>query len=107
MAQVNLGAMYDQGEGVPEDDAEAVKWYRLAAGQGYAEAQHNLGLMYVQGRGVPEDDVLAYHWLNLAAAQGNEEARAIKTLMQARMTAAQIAEAQKLSREFKLKADVN
>ena len=45
-AQYNLGVMYDNGMGVPENDAEAVKWYRKAADQGYAEAQSNLGIMY-------------------------------------------------------------
>lgn len=44
-AQYNLGLMYDNGEGVPEDDKQAIKWYRLAAWQGYAKAQYNLGLM--------------------------------------------------------------
>ncbi len=43
-AQYNLALMYDNGEGVPENDAEAVKWYRKAADQGNAEAQSNLGL---------------------------------------------------------------
>ena len=42
-AQNNLGTIYDNGQGVPEDDAEAVKWYRLAADQGLGEAQLNLG----------------------------------------------------------------
>ena len=45
--------MYRKGEGVPENDAEAVKWYRLAAEQGGARAQSNLGFMYETGRGVP------------------------------------------------------
>jgi TPR repeat protein len=44
-AQWNLGRMYGNGRGVPEDDAEAIKWYRLAAEQGYARAQFNLGGM--------------------------------------------------------------
>ena len=44
-AQHNLGVMYDDGEGVPEDDAKAVTWYRMAAAQGYAAAQNNLGVM--------------------------------------------------------------
>ncbi len=43
-AQYNLGVMYANGDGVPENDAEAVKWYRKAADQGYAVAQYNLGL---------------------------------------------------------------
>ena len=53
-AQYNLGVMYDVGMGVPENDAEAVKWYRKAADQGLAVAQTNLGLMYENGRGVPD-----------------------------------------------------
>ena len=53
-AQYNLGVMYHEGSGVPQDDTEAVKWYRTAAEQGYALAQHNLGLMYQMGLGVPQ-----------------------------------------------------
>ena len=52
-AQYNLGVMYDNGRGVPQDDKTAVKWYRLAAEQGDASAQSNLGVMYGTGQGVP------------------------------------------------------
>ena len=45
-AQYSLGLVYDNGDGIPQDHAEAVKWYRLAADQGHAIAQTNLGLMY-------------------------------------------------------------
>jgi uncharacterized protein len=63
--------MYDrQGQGVPEDDAEAVKWYRMAAEQGLANAQLNLGVMYDYGQGVPEDDAEAVKWYRMAAEQG-------------------------------------
>ena len=55
--------MYEFGEGVPENDAEAVKWYRKAADQGHAQAQYNLGVMYYNGDGVPENHVRAYVWL--------------------------------------------
>ena len=48
-AQINLGIMYDKGNGVPQDYVEAVKWYRLAAEQGIAEAQNNIGWMYHEG----------------------------------------------------------
>ena len=44
-SQVNLGVMYDTGRGVPQDDAEAVRWYRLAADQGDADAQFNFGFL--------------------------------------------------------------
>jgi len=54
-AQTLLGAMYDNGEGVPQDYKTAVKWYTLAAKQGNAFAQSNLGVMYANGQGVPQD----------------------------------------------------
>ena len=54
-AQNNLGVMYDNGEGVIKDAAEAVKWFRKAAEQGYAYAQNNLGVMYEYGNGVIKD----------------------------------------------------
>ncbi len=69
-AQYWLGFKYAIGEGVPEDDAEAVRWYRLAAEQGYADAQVILGEVYANGEGVPEDDVEAVRWYRLAAEQG-------------------------------------
>ena len=89
--------MYAKGDGVPEDDAAAVKWFRKAAEQGDAEAQFNLGAMYAKGEGVPEDYVRAFAWFNLAAAQGDENAEKAKDDIRHRMTAAQIAEAQELS----------
>lgn len=101
IAQHNLGVMYSKGEGVPENDAEGVKWYRRAAEQGYAYAQLALGTMYAKGEGVPEDYVQAYKWWNLSAAQGNENAIANKEMLRKRMTPEQIAEAQKLSAEWK------
>jgi TPR repeat protein len=51
--------MYETGQGVPQDYAEAVKWCRMAVEQGHARAQNNLGIMYGTGRGVPQDYVLA------------------------------------------------
>lgn len=74
-AQVGLGYLYSEGEGVPEDDEEAVKWYRLAAEQGHASAQYNLGFMYANGEGVTEDDKEAVKWFRLAAEQGNGAAQ--------------------------------
>ena len=45
VAQFNLGQMYRDGQGVPQDYKTALKWYRLAAKQGDADAQYNLGVM--------------------------------------------------------------
>ena len=99
-AQYNLGTMYANGEGVPEDDVEAARLYRLAADQGDAPAQYFLGLMYVLGDGVPQDLVQAYMWLNLAAAQGEDDALEIKSMIEKDMTREQIAEGQRMSREW-------
>ena len=99
-AQAALGLKYASGAGVPEDDVEAVRWYRLAAEQRHAEAQWLLGSMYGDGGGVPEDDVLAYMWFDLSAAQGHGSAQESKDIIEGRMTREQIAEAQRLSREW-------
>ncbi len=74
IAQFNLGVMYDEGRGAPQDYAEAVKWYRKAAEQGDARAQLNLGGAYYLGHGVPKDYAEALRWLRKAAAQGNKPA---------------------------------
>ena len=74
-AQSNLGFRYGSGEGVPQDDAAAVRWYRLAADQGYANAQFNLGNMYNNGEGVPQDYTEAVRWYRLAANQGYARAQ--------------------------------
>lgn len=66
-AQATLGSMYDNGQGVVKDDAEAVRWYRQAAEQAHAGAQNNLGLMYLSGRGLTKDEGEAYFWMSLAA----------------------------------------
>ena len=95
--------MYATGEGVPKDAVQAVSWYRKAAEQGHASAQGNLGAMYSRGEGVPKDYVTAYMWRNLAAAQGDEIAKQARDALETPMTPAQIAEAQKLSREWKPK----
>ena len=85
----------------PEDDAEAVRWSRQAAEQGDADAQFMLGLMYTMGEGVPEDDIQAYAWISIAAAQGVENAKIAKEMFTGKMTSAEIAEAQKLSRKYR------
>lgn len=102
-AQYNLGVMFRRGHGVQQDNVEAVKWYRKAAEQGLAEAQLNLGVMYAEGQGVQQDFVQAHMWFDLAAASGDSSAKKDREITAARMTPSQIAEAQRLSREWKPK----
>jgi TPR repeat protein len=80
-AQYVLGVMYDLGQGVPEDDQTAVKWWTLAAEQGQADAQYALGDMYRNGDGVPQDDQAAVKWWTLAAEQGKAVAQFFLGLM--------------------------
>ncbi len=100
LAQFNLGVMYFVGRGVPQEDAEAVRWYRRAAERGDAGAQFNLGLTHFEGRGVAQDYVQAHMWVNLAAAQGRKDARKARDKLAELMTPAQLAEAQRLAREW-------
>ena len=62
--------LYDEGRGVPENDAEAARLYRLAAEQDYTSAQYNLGVMYSRGIGVPENGAEAVRWYRKAADKG-------------------------------------
>ncbi len=73
IAQFNLGLMYDNGEGVPQDYQAAVKWYTLAAKQGDVDARFNLGVMYAKGQGVPQDYKAAIKWWVLSAKQAFAE----------------------------------
>jgi S1-C subfamily serine protease len=102
-AQVSLGICYEKGNGVPKDSVEAAKWYRMAAEQGNASGQQLLGFCYAQGQGAPKDYVEAYKWFNLATAQGLDFGD--RHELEQQMTAEQIAEAQRLTREFKPRSE--
>jgi TPR repeat protein len=69
-AQFNLCVLYHEGRGVPQNYAEAAKWFRLAASQGDAKAQFSLGALYAEGQGVPQNYAEAAKWFRLAASQG-------------------------------------
>lgn len=66
-AQFNFGLAYYRGEGVSEDETQAIYWWRKAAEQGYAHAQYGLGEAYNQGKGVPQDYAQAVSWWRKAA----------------------------------------
>ncbi len=85
------------------DYDKAVQKFRLLAEQGHAQAQVNLGIIYSQGRGVPKDSVQAYRWYTLAADQGDGLAEKFKDHLEKSMTLDQLAEAQRLAREWRPK----
>jgi TPR repeat protein len=100
-AEHNLGVMYDAGRGVTRDRVKAAAWFEKAANRGLADAQYDVGRMYAEGHGVRQDYVIAYMWLTLAAAQGDRRAMQNRGVLSQRMTRDQIAEAQKLAREWR------
>ena len=104
-AQYNLAILYAKGHGVRQDYAEAMKLFLLAADQNAADAQYYLGILYVKGHGVPQDYVQAYKWFDLSAAQANNDAKKNKDAVAEHMSPEQIAEAQKLVREWKSKPE--
>jgi len=99
-AQLNLGVMYDYGRGVAQDYKEAVRWFQAAAEQGYTRAQSLLGVMYGNGRGVLNDNVTAHMWFSIAAANGSKTGSDNRVIIEKKMTPSQIAEAQKMAREW-------
>jgi TPR repeat protein len=99
-AQLNLGVKFVSGQGTLKDDKQAVYWYTKSAEQGLSDAQFNLGFMFRNGLGTPVDDIMAYVWWNVAAAQGDENAKKNRDFTEKNMTSKQIAEAQKLSKEY-------
>ncbi len=91
---------YDRG-----DYTTALRIFRQLADQGDAKAQASLGGMYFFGQGVTQDYVQAHMWYNVAAAKGEKLGRKNRDLLAKLMTPAQIAEAQRLTREWKPQKD--
>ena len=91
-------AAYNRG-----DYATALRLWLPLGEQGDAIVQFNLGLLYYWGHGELQDYVEAHKWFNLAAARGNKHAAGNRDWLAKKMTPAQIAEAQRLAREWKPK----
>jgi TPR repeat protein len=65
-AYYGIAQLYDLGEGIPVDYAEAARWYEKAGRLGLNVAQYHLGMMYAKGRGVPYDPIRAWAWLEVS-----------------------------------------
>lgn len=107
--QLLIGSIYDLGQGVPQDDAEAVKWYERAAAQGSAKGQYQLGAVYARSPQV-KDPVQGYKWLTIAARtlasgpQGGvtaDQATTLRTLIEGELSKDQIAKAKAEAEAFK------
>lgn len=109
--QMLVGSIHDFGQGVPQDDAEAAKWYEMAAKQGSAKAQYQLGALYTRSPQV-KNPVQGYTWLTIAAktiGSGNvagitaDQATTLRALAAMSMSDAEVAEAEAAAKAFALK----
>lgn len=120
LAQYNLALAYLRGRGVQKDVDAAMALLKSAAQQNFQAAMLNVGVLYLKGEDVPLDLIRAYMWFELAAAwksgpngdkpfgsfaEIGERATSIKKMMNAQMTPAQIAESQRLAREWMAKSE--
>jgi hypothetical protein len=99
-AQSIVGVFYVQGWGVATNYAKAEHWLRQSAEQGNPKGQCNLGVLYRLGTGVPQDEVEALVWFTLAANQGHDKARQYRDEIRSKLTAEQIAEAERRAKAF-------
>lgn len=99
-AEWQMGVRCHDGEGVPQDDARAVQWFRLAAEHGNVAAQGALGAYYWRGRGVPSDLSKAYLWSAIAMAQGDEMSKSRIEGLSSQMTRAQISVARQQAEDW-------
>lgn len=99
-AQLFIGFMYDNGEGVTQDYPIAVAWYGKAADQGEPAAQYNLAMLYGNGLGVRQDWVQALKLLNLAAIAGHAKAKEARIQAMSNMSPEQIKEAESLVEQW-------
>ncbi len=103
-AEYHMGKCFLEGTGVSRDIEQGVKWIRHAAERGFAPAQNAYGQCYEKGTGVSRDPLQAYKWFALAAARDDAHAPEIRVSlakMEALLNQEQVAEAQRLARDFK------
>lgn len=101
--QYKLCEMSERGQGLPQDYQEALRWCGLAAEQGHGRAMFIIGRLHHTAHGAPHDLVRAHMWYNLATAHGYEDGKKWRDRVADDMSASEIAEAQKLAREWNVK----
>ena len=104
--EFGLGYLYHYGHGVPRNEPEANKWFRLAADHGDVQARYYLGNQYLKGEGVEKDPIAAHVWFSLYSREApNDRDRAytkeIMTKIERKLTEDQIAKAKKMAAEWK------
>ncbi|MGL5250011.1 MAG: tetratricopeptide repeat protein, partial [Enterovibrio sp.] len=99
-AQVFFGGLYALGQGVAQDDKQAVSLAREAAEQGNINAQFSLGESYFIGKGVKRDFKQAYSWLSVAAANGHPTAADMRDVAAKQLSPTDLADAQKIADRY-------
>ncbi|HEX3700998.1 MAG TPA: peptidoglycan-binding protein [Phenylobacterium sp.] len=105
-AMHNLALYEFRGEGGPQDLAAAAGWFRKAAEAGVVDSQYNLALLYESGSGVDRDLAEAYKWFTVAAGGGDAQARAGAVELEAKLSPAQLAAADKAAAAFRPKSEI-
>ena len=99
-AQYNIGVMHEWGNGMPQDNSQALKWYKRSAEHFHKDAQNNLGALYSKGEGTKQDFVEALKWIIISAQNGSEAGEKNIRIVEKRMSYEQISQAQKLANDW-------
>lgn len=100
-SQFQLGWLYIEGNGVPQNLEQGIDWYTRSAQQGYAFAQTALGRIYEKGRGVQQNLPMAFMWYSIAASTWDKTAAQDRDRIAAHMTRAQLSEGRQLLSNWK------
>ena len=99
-AQYNIGVMHEWGNGVPQDNSQALKWYKRSAELFHKDAQNNLGALYSKGEGTEQSFVEALKWFLISAENGSEGGQKNISILEKRMNYEKISQAQKLANDW-------
>jgi TPR repeat protein len=95
--------MYLHGWGGAKDASEGARWVKEVAEQGNVEAQVLLAALFLTGEGVKKDETAAYMWLSVEGSRGDADAKRLRDILSRHMSSEQIANAEKLAKEWKPK----
>ena len=99
VTQFELGEMFQKQHNAL-DYISAFQWYLQSARKGYRRAQHRLGCMYARGTGVSQNYIKAYAWCMVSASQHSRRAMLKLKIIEPHMSAEQISDARRLSRQY-------
>ena len=99
-AQYNIGVMHEWGNGVPQDNSQALKWYKRSAELSHKDAQNNLGALYSKGEGTEQNFVEALKWFLISAENGSEGGQKNIRILEKRMNYEKISQAQKFASDW-------